>query len=164
MANCTWIPNGIRSAATRALKKLSPHSRRSDTRPSGVHRMGPRGRERHRRAGRRPNERERMSQTAYNCRTAGCQHAVPRFHTRSQNVYVVEPACGGQLLLILALNFTRALQRRRWAIQPIVSIGCLLAQSGSIFEGELGDPRLIKLAQAFRDHSIVLVLSRARER
>jgi len=33
-----------------------------------------------------------------------------------------------------------------------------------IFEGELGDPRFINLAQAFRHHAIVLFLGRARER
>ena len=33
-----------------------------------------------------------------------------------------------------------------------------------IFEGELGDPRFIELAQAFRYHAIVLFLGRARER
>jgi hypothetical protein len=35
---------------------------------------------------------------------------------------------------------------RSWAIQPIVSIGCLLAQSGSIFEGQLGDAGFVELA------------------
>ena len=33
-----------------------------------------------------------------------------------------------------------------------------------IFEGQLGDPRFIELAQAFRHHAIVLFLGRARER
>ncbi len=34
----------------------------------------------------------------------------------------------------------------------------------SIFEGELRDPRFIELAQAFRQHAVVLFLGRARER
>jgi hypothetical protein len=33
-----------------------------------------------------------------------------------------------------------------------------------IFKGELGDPRFVNLAQAFRHHAIVLFLGRARER
>ena len=57
-----------------------------------------------------------------------------------------------------------SVQGRSWAIQLIVSIGCLLARSGSIFEGELGDAGFIKLAQAFSDHAVVLFLGRARER
>jgi len=34
----------------------------------------------------------------------------------------------------------------------------------AIFEGELGNPRFIELAQAFCYHAIVLFLGRARER
>ena len=33
----------------------------------------------------------------------------------------------------------------------------------SIFEGKLGDARFIELAQAFRDHAVVLFLGRARK-
>jgi hypothetical protein len=32
-----------------------------------------------------------------------------------------------------------------------------------IFKGELGDPRFVNLAQAFRHHAIILFLGRARE-
>src|SRR2546423_15049723 len=56
------------------------------------------------------------------------------------------------------------MKRRSWAIQLIVSIGCLPARSGSIFEGELGDAGLVEFAEPFCDHATVLLLGCARER
>ncbi len=87
---------------------------------SAFHRMEPAGAERHRRAGRRPSERERTSQTPYSCRAAG----VSRLSAGS---YVIA--------------------------------GMFMA----IFERELGDSRLIELAQAFRDHAVVLFFGCASE-
>ena len=42
--------------------------------------------------------------------------------------------------------------------------GAIAGMFMPIFEGELGDPRFIELAQAIRYHAIVLFLGRARER
>jgi len=50
------------------------------------------------------------------------------------------PAKSGQLLPIFGAEFHLTVKGRSWAIQLIASIGCLLARSGSIFEGELGNP------------------------
>src|ERR1041385_2120644 len=63
----------------------------------------------------------------------------------------------------IGAEFRLGVKRRSWAIQLIVSIGCLLARSGSIFEGELSNAGFIQLAQRFRDHAIVLLFVRARE-
>src|SRR5207302_6531496 len=62
------------------------------------------------------------------------------------------------------LKFHSAVKRRSWAIQLIVSIGCLLARSGSIFEGKFRDAGLIEFTEPLCDHAIVLLLGCARKR
>src|SRR5713101_4250581 len=63
-----------------------------------------------------------------------------------RNAYVAEPARSGQLLPSKGHRSKNDTRRRSWAIQLIVSIGCLLARSGSIFERELGNSGFVELA------------------
>ena len=69
-----------------------------------------------------------------------------QFRRDRRNVYVAKPARSGQLLPSKGHRSKNDTFRRSWAIQLIVSVGCLLARSGSIFEGELGDSGFVELA------------------
>ena len=62
------------------------------------------------------------------------------------------------------MNLLERCEEGSWAIQPIASIGCLLAQGGSIFERELGDAGFVEVAKVSGNHAGVLFLCAARER
>jgi hypothetical protein len=70
-----------------------------------------------------------------------------------RNVYAAKPGLIRAAPSHFGAEFYPRVKRRSWAIQLIVSIGCLLARSGPIFKGRLGNAVLFWISRESQERT-----------